>query len=99
MKSVRRSGRSREWLKMKNPACAAVKREEGEDWNAEGHGSDYPVFLSYGLLMVTLHAICSVMARLIALVIVATALTACAPCRYVVRHMAYRQKMDDEVTR
>jgi hypothetical protein len=32
MKSVRRSGRSREWLKMKNPACAAVKREEEEDW-------------------------------------------------------------------
>jgi hypothetical protein len=31
MKSVRRSGRSREWLKMKSPACAAVKREEEED--------------------------------------------------------------------
>jgi bifunctional non-homologous end joining protein LigD len=27
-----RSGRSRDWLKMKNPACAAVKREEEEDW-------------------------------------------------------------------
>jgi bifunctional non-homologous end joining protein LigD len=28
-----RSGRSRDWLKMKNPACAAVKREEEEDWH------------------------------------------------------------------
>jgi hypothetical protein len=27
-----RSGRSPEWLKMKNPACAAVKRETEEDW-------------------------------------------------------------------
>jgi hypothetical protein len=24
--------RSPEWLKMKNPACAAVRREEKEDW-------------------------------------------------------------------
>src|SRR5215467_3216853 len=24
--------RSPDWLKMKNPACAAVKREEEEDW-------------------------------------------------------------------
>jgi len=28
--SAYRSGRSPDWLKMKNPACAAVKREE--DW-------------------------------------------------------------------
>jgi bifunctional non-homologous end joining protein LigD len=27
-----RSGRSPDWLKMKNPACAAAKREEEEDW-------------------------------------------------------------------
>ena len=27
-----RSGRSRNRLKSKNPACAAVKRELGEDW-------------------------------------------------------------------
>jgi hypothetical protein len=27
-----RSGRSPDWLKMKNPACAAVKREPEEDW-------------------------------------------------------------------
>jgi bifunctional non-homologous end joining protein LigD len=27
-----RSGRSPVWLKMKNPACAAVKREAEEDW-------------------------------------------------------------------
>jgi bifunctional non-homologous end joining protein LigD len=27
-----RSGRSPDWLKMKNPACAAVKRQEEEDW-------------------------------------------------------------------
>jgi hypothetical protein len=25
-------GRSPDWLKMKNPTCAAVKREEEEDW-------------------------------------------------------------------
>jgi hypothetical protein len=27
-----RSGRSSDWLKSKNPACAAVKREAEEDW-------------------------------------------------------------------
>ena len=27
-----RSGRSSDWLKMTNPACAAVKREAEEDW-------------------------------------------------------------------
>ena len=27
-----RSGRSSDWLKMKNPAWAAVKREAEEDW-------------------------------------------------------------------
>lgn len=27
-----RSGRSTDWIKMKNPACAAVKREAEEDW-------------------------------------------------------------------
>jgi bifunctional non-homologous end joining protein LigD len=27
-----RSGRSRDWLKMKNPAAPAVKREEEEEW-------------------------------------------------------------------
>ena len=27
-----RSGRSADWLKMKNPACAAVRREAEEDW-------------------------------------------------------------------
>jgi len=26
------SGRARHWLKSKNPACAAVKREAEEDW-------------------------------------------------------------------
>jgi ATP-dependent DNA ligase len=30
--SVYRSGRSPDWLKMKNPSCAAVKREAEEDW-------------------------------------------------------------------
>jgi hypothetical protein len=30
--SAYRSGRSRDWLKMKNPACAAVTREVEEDW-------------------------------------------------------------------
>jgi bifunctional non-homologous end joining protein LigD len=28
-----RSGRSKDWLKMKNPACEAVKREAEEDWS------------------------------------------------------------------
>jgi bifunctional non-homologous end joining protein LigD len=27
-----RSGRSPDWLKMKNPACEAVRREDEEDW-------------------------------------------------------------------
>jgi bifunctional non-homologous end joining protein LigD len=27
-----RSGRSPDWLKSKNPACAAVKREKEGDW-------------------------------------------------------------------
>jgi bifunctional non-homologous end joining protein LigD len=27
-----RSGRSPDWLKMKNPACEAVRREVEEDW-------------------------------------------------------------------
>ena len=30
--STYRSGRSPDWLKMKNPAAAAVKREEEEEW-------------------------------------------------------------------
>jgi bifunctional non-homologous end joining protein LigD len=30
-----RSGRSRTWLKMKNPAAPAVKREAEEDWGRE----------------------------------------------------------------
>ena len=31
--SLYRSGRSPDWLKMKNPACEAVRREEEEeDW-------------------------------------------------------------------
>jgi bifunctional non-homologous end joining protein LigD len=30
--SLYRSGRSQDWLKMKNPAHPAVKREEEEDW-------------------------------------------------------------------
>ena len=30
-----RSGRSPDWLKMKNPACEAVKREAEEDWGKE----------------------------------------------------------------
>ena len=31
--STYRSGRSPDWLKMKNPACAAVRREAEEDWD------------------------------------------------------------------
>jgi bifunctional non-homologous end joining protein LigD len=30
-----RSGRSRDWLKCKNPAAPAVKREAQEDWGKE----------------------------------------------------------------
>jgi ATP-dependent DNA ligase len=30
--SAYRSGRSLDWLKMKNPACAAVTLEAEEDW-------------------------------------------------------------------
>ena len=30
--STYRSGRSPDWLKMKNPACEAVRREAEEDW-------------------------------------------------------------------
>ena len=33
--STYRSGPSRDWLKSKNPACAAVKREAEEDWGGE----------------------------------------------------------------
>ena len=32
--STYRSGRSPDWLKSKNPACAAVKREAEEDWGS-----------------------------------------------------------------
>jgi ATP-dependent DNA ligase len=31
--STYRSGRSPDWLKCKNPACEAVKREAEEDWS------------------------------------------------------------------
>ena len=30
-----RSGRSRDWLKMKNPSAPAVKQEAEEDWGRE----------------------------------------------------------------
>jgi hypothetical protein len=30
-----RSGRSPDWLKVKNPACEAVRREEEEDWGKD----------------------------------------------------------------
>jgi ATP-dependent DNA ligase len=30
--STYRSGRSPDWLKSKNPACEAVRREAEEDW-------------------------------------------------------------------
>jgi bifunctional non-homologous end joining protein LigD len=34
--SAYRCGRSRDWLKMKNPACAGVTREAEEDWAKGG---------------------------------------------------------------
>ena len=37
-----RSGRSSDWLKMKNPACAAVKREAEEDWGMVRRGPRKP---------------------------------------------------------
>jgi ATP-dependent DNA ligase len=33
--SAYRSGRSADWLKMKNPTCEAVRREEEEDWGRD----------------------------------------------------------------
>jgi ATP-dependent DNA ligase len=33
--STYRSGRSPDWLKMKNPDALAAKREEEEDWGKE----------------------------------------------------------------
>ena len=33
--SMYRSGRSPDWLKMKNPEASAVKREAEEDWSKE----------------------------------------------------------------
>ena len=36
--SVYRSGRSPDWLKMKNMAAPAVKREEEEEWGASRRG-------------------------------------------------------------
>jgi bifunctional non-homologous end joining protein LigD len=33
--STYRSGRSPDWLKSKNPACEAVRREADEDWGRE----------------------------------------------------------------
>jgi ATP-dependent DNA ligase len=32
--SLYRSGRSKQWLKVKNPAARAVRREAEEDWDA-----------------------------------------------------------------
>jgi len=37
-----RSGRSPDWLKMKNPAAPAVKREEEEDWGKTGSDEEAP---------------------------------------------------------
>jgi ATP-dependent DNA ligase len=37
-----RGGRSLDWLKMKNPAAPAVKREAEEDWN-DWSGSSFPL--------------------------------------------------------
>jgi bifunctional non-homologous end joining protein LigD len=37
--SVYRSGRSPDWLKMKNPEASAVKREAEEDWGQRGSNS------------------------------------------------------------
>jgi bifunctional non-homologous end joining protein LigD len=36
--STYRSGRSPDWLKSKNPACEAVRREEEEDWGRRKGG-------------------------------------------------------------
>jgi hypothetical protein len=38
--SLYRSGRSKHWLKVKNPAAPAVRREAEEDWGANAGRSD-----------------------------------------------------------
>jgi ATP-dependent DNA ligase len=44
-----RSGRSRHWIKSKNPAAPAVKREEEEDWTREKFACASPErFYSFG---------------------------------------------------
>ncbi len=48
--SVYRSGRSPDWLKMKNPACAAVKREAEEDWGKrDGDDDGWPTSRRWAL--------------------------------------------------
>jgi ATP dependent DNA ligase domain len=42
--STYRSGRSPDWLKFKNPACAAVKREAEEDWGRDC-AEDVPILI------------------------------------------------------
>jgi ATP-dependent DNA ligase len=37
--STYRSGRSRQWLKVKNPAAPAVRREAEEDWSRRKRGT------------------------------------------------------------
>jgi ATP-dependent DNA ligase len=39
-----RSGRSPDWLKMKNPDAPAVKREVEEDWGRERRGIKSPAY-------------------------------------------------------
>ena len=41
--------RSPDWLKTKNPACVAVKREAEEDWGGDGEArpSQTSVFLDF----------------------------------------------------
>jgi hypothetical protein len=36
--SLYRSGRVNHWLKIKNPAAPAVRREAEEDWGGKRHG-------------------------------------------------------------
>jgi hypothetical protein len=36
--STYRSGRSRHWIKVKNPVPAAVRREDEEEWGSDGAG-------------------------------------------------------------
>jgi ATP-dependent DNA ligase len=44
-----RSGRSDHWIKVKNPAAPAVKREAEEDWGGKRNGRGQPLVKAYSI--------------------------------------------------